>query len=58
MNVYNYSYMNKTRVLTLTILLYNTHLASRNINFKSKLARNINIFVCNLISVIELCGNE
>lgn len=34
------------------------YLASRNMSFKSKLARNMNMFECNLISVIACGGNE
>lgn len=36
----------------------NTHLASKKINLRSKLALNMNIFVCNLISVMALGGRE
>lgn len=34
------------------------YLASKNMSFKSRLARNMNIFECNLISVIAWGGNE
>lgn len=32
--------------------------ASRNMSFKSSDARNMNMLWCNLISVMELVGNE
>lgn len=40
------------------IFLVNTYRSSKNINFNSMLARNINIFRFSLISVIEDDGNE
>lgn len=42
----------------LKILYIYIYLLSRNISFRSMLARNINIFWCNLISVIADGGNE
>lgn len=35
-----------------------SYLASKNISFMSKLALNINMLVCNLISVMALGGKE
>lgn len=54
-----YDYMSEI-LLQIGILkiVYLTYLASRNMSFKSKLARNINIFECNLISVMACGGNE